>query len=95
MNDFAARIGQLGKPGAFDKLDDVLQGRLHHRLAATDDGKAQYRALPKVLITALCDGNVELIRYPSLDAFDDAALALERVILRQSESELENPHNHP
>jgi hypothetical protein len=77
MNYFAARIAQLGKSDPVDELHDVLQCRLYDSFTAADHGETQYRALPKILVTALADGNIEVIRYPRLDAFDDAALALE------------------
>jgi len=94
MNNFAAGIAHLGEAHAVDEVYHFLQCRLHHRLAAADHGEAQHRALPEILVAAFADRNVEFIRDPRLNALDDAALALERVILGQDQTEFENPHDH-
>jgi hypothetical protein len=94
MNDFAAELAQKRESHTIDKIDEILQRRLYHRFAGTDRGEAEHRALPEILMIAFGDGNVELFRDPGLNALDDPALALERVIFGQNQIELENPHDH-
>ena len=64
-------------------------GRLVPAMAKPEQG-----ALPQVLIAALSDGNIESMRHPRLDSFDDSPLALERMIFRNHQVELENTDNH-
>jgi hypothetical protein len=50
--------------------------------------------LPKILISAFCNRDVELISDPRLDSLEDPALALQGMVFRKYEPELEYPDDH-
>jgi len=68
MKTFHLRITQLGQTLRFDKIDDLSQRRLNHRLMRSRGGKSQNRALPQLLIAALGDRDIEVIANPRLQA---------------------------
>ena len=68
MKTFHLRITQLSQTLRFDKIDDLSQRRLDHRLMRSRRGKSQNRALPQLMIAALGDRDIEVIANPRLKA---------------------------
>ena len=60
-----------------DKINDLAERRLNHDLARSGGGKAHHRGLPQLMVAALGHGNIELISDSGLNAFQNAAFALE------------------
>jgi hypothetical protein len=85
MKDFDFRIPDFRQAQTIDEIDDLLQGRFDNRPAAADDTETQNGALPEVLIAALRDRDIEVIRDPGLNSFEDPALTLQGMVLGQHE----------
>ena len=94
VKKFDADRADFGQTQLVDKLDDLGQRRFDDRPAGAGDREAEQGALPQVLIAALSDGNIESMRHPRLDSFDDSPFALERMIFGNHQVELENTDNH-
>lgn len=77
MKTFDLGFAELGRAECIDKIDDLAERCFNDRLARSYGGESQYRALPKIMIAALGHGDVELIAHPGLNAFQNAALALQ------------------
>jgi hypothetical protein len=50
--------------------------------------------LPEILIAAFRDRDVEALGDPCLDALQNSAFALQRMIFRDRQLQLQNPHDH-
>jgi len=94
VEKFHAGLPDFGQTQLIDKLNDLVQARFDDRPASTGDCEAEQGTLPQVLITAFGDGNIESMRHPRLDSFDDSPFALERMIFGDHQVELENTDNH-
>ena len=85
MKDLDFRVPDFRQAEAIDEVHDFLQGRLDNGPAAADDAEPEDCALPEILIAALGNRDVELIRDPGLNSFEDPALTLQGMVLRQHE----------
>jgi len=94
METLHGGIAQLGEPEGIDKIDNARQGLLDSRLRRTRGSESQNCALPELLIAALGHCDIELTANATLNAFEHAAFALERVVLRNHQLELKDSHNH-
>ena len=94
MKTLRLRIAQLGESQGIDKIDDFGQGFLDPRLCRARGGESENSALPEILITALGHRDIELVSHSTLNAFQHAPLALQRVVLRNRELEFKDSHDH-
>jgi len=93
VEEFRLHLTHLGKAQTVNKVEDLLKRRLHNLVVAADHAEAQNRALPEILVTTLCDGDIELVGYPCLDPSEHSPLFLEGVVLRKDKAQLQNAHN--
>ena len=94
METLHCGIAQLGEPEGIDKIDNASQGLFDSRLRRTRGSESQNCALPELLIAALGHCDIELTANAALNAFEHAAFALERVVLRNHQLELKDSHDH-
>lgn len=69
VKKFYFGLGYLGEVQTVNEVGGLVQRRINHLTATAHDAKTQDRTLPEVLSAALCNGNIELVRYPCLYSF--------------------------
>jgi len=94
VKELPAGVADFGQTEIVNKLNNLIQRRFNDWPAAADHGEAKNGALPQVLIAAFGHRNIEPMRDPRLNSFDDAPFAFERMVLGNQQIELENSHDH-
>src|SRR5437867_1537028 len=87
-------LAELGHLQLLDEMYDLAQTAVDVRLVGADLAHAKGRLLPEIVVVALGDRHVELVLHARLDGTQHAALALQRVVLRQPQLEAEHPDHH-
>lgn len=67
INNFHSGIG-------FNELHNLIQGAVHDLFVIGDNGNADGRSLPFIVILDFGNGHIEFISNPGLDAFQHKAL---------------------
>lgn len=86
-------LTDFSQPQFVDKINDLLKRGLHDGTAAADGAETQDRALPQILVAAFCNGDIELVGDPCLDAPQYSSFSFEGVVLGEKQAELENTDN--
>jgi hypothetical protein len=94
MEDLNAFLAHFCHVHLFDESDDLAKGPIHIGNIGTHLADSQDGTLPEVLPITLSNRYVERIRDTCLDLPDDPALALQGMVLRQEERQLEDPNDH-
>src|SRR4029077_16909901 len=85
MQELDALLPELGELQVIDELHHLAETRIHVALLPPPLAPPAQRSLPEVMILALRDRHVELVLHPRLDGAEHAALAFQRVVLRQGQ----------
>ena len=91
---FHLRIDDLHHVLVFDKLHDLLHPGLQQLLVVAHQGDAHLGLLPQVVVPHFGDGGVELVPRLFDQAFQDLALALQGVVLRDNQGQAGRGDDH-
>ena len=77
MKAFDFAFAKFRQTEGFDKINDPTKRCFNHGLARSGGRESHYRALPELVIVTLCYRNIKLISDSGLNAFQNAAFAIE------------------